>query len=128
MTSPDRRLAPRIAVQIAATAHLFGGPAARFDPEYQTDAVRERTFDATIVDLSVTGAGLLSSLAPALMSRLSLRFDLPGCAGVIAACVVIWRRPPMGARASDDQAAFGVRFEALDLSARQAIHAIASKS
>jgi hypothetical protein len=139
MRPSERRRAARVQVEIRATVEVLGARPARFDPDYEcltipNDLAGQR-FSATIVDLSMNGARLTSTVIPALMSRISLFFEVPGHGSTLGACLVMWRRatpsapPPSGDWRGEAShlPGFGVLFEALDISARQAIGQLASR-
>jgi hypothetical protein len=107
-----------------------------FDPGYERLVVPSGAagarFEATILDLSTTGARLSAGEPPPLLSRLSMTFSLPDYERALAVCVVMWRRDPSAAPPlhSDDppgSAGFGVSFEAVDLGVRKCIADMVSR-
>ena len=135
----ERRRAVRVQVRIPAVIEVLGSQPGRFDPDYESLAIPNefagRRFEGTILDLSVNGARVMSPIIPAVMSRLSLSFDVPGFGSTLAACLVMWRRttpaismPPVegGSQGEATQGGFGVLFEAFDLMARLAIAQLAA--
>jgi hypothetical protein len=140
MTRPsDRRRAARVRVCIPATVEVLGDPHAQggFDAGYErlvvpADMAGAR-FDATIWDLSINGARLSASKLPALLSRLSLNFSLPGYERALVVSIVMWRRttPEPGSPAAEDAPGapgFGVLFEAVDLGVRKCIADLVARS
>ena len=136
----ERRRAVRVQVRIPAMVEVLGSQPARFDPDYESLAVPNefagRRFEGMILDLSVNGARIMAPIIPAVMSRVSLSFDVPGFGNTLAACLVMWRRttpaisvPPLAGEAQETptQGGFGVLFEAFDLLARLAISQLAAK-
>ena len=132
MTSPsDRRQAARVRVRVPATVEVLGDTPARgvldtgYDGLVGAGDMAGTRFDATIWDISTNGARLGASKLPPLMSRLSIRFSLPGYDMALAVCVVMWRRSEPASPPQDGEPpgspGFGVRFEALDLGARRRI-------
>jgi hypothetical protein len=135
----DRRRAARVRVSIPATVEVLGDPHKHggFDTGYErlvvpADMAGAR-FDATILDLSINGARLGASKFPALLSRLSLAFSLPGYGGALAVCMVMWRRTTpeaqsAGSDAGQGELGFGVLFEAVDIGVRKCIADLVSRS
>jgi hypothetical protein len=133
----DRRRAVRIRVGIPATVEVLGDPHRQggFDAGYErlvvpADMAGAR-FDATILDLSINGARLGTSNLPALLSRLSLTFSLPGYGRALAVCMVMWRRTaaePQSPGSDAGEPGFGVLFEAVDIGVRKGIADLVSAS
>jgi hypothetical protein len=135
----DRRRAARVRVSIPATVEVLGDPHKQggFDTGYErlvvpADMAGAR-FDATILDLSINGARLGASTFPALLSRLSLAFTLPGYGRALAVSIVMWRRTTPeaqspGSDAGQGEPGLGVLFEAVDIGVRKCIADLVSSS
>ncbi len=133
----DRRRAARVRVSIPASVEVLGDPHKQggFDTGYErlvvpADMAGAR-FEATILDLSINGARLSASKMPALLSRLSLSFSLPGYGRALAVCMVMWRRTAEAQAPGTESAGepgFGVLFEAVDIGVRKCIADLVSQS
>ena len=136
MISSDRRSATRITVHLPATVEVLWEPpmGRSFDPGYEwasvpRDAERE-PFEATIRNLSLGGAEVVANAVPLLLSRLALRFALPGYGLALAVVKVMWRRTA-GVTEQDGRivpAGFGVRFETVDFEVRSFIADLAERA
>ena len=140
MGNQERRAATRAGIQLPVEVEVIGQPLG-LDEDLVGDPIERAAFpvhmrgeklQGTIRDISVNGARIASDRFPHILSRVALRFELPGHGPVHGVALVMWRRTVRHETIVDGQrisreAGFGLVFESLALKARIAIATLAGE-
>lgn len=134
MTSPEKRKAGRLALNLPMLVESIGQPPMQLHPNLAKVYTRVSPvsgkgdkFPATLRDLSTNGAFVVGDPLP-LLSRIAFSFELADFGRIEAIGWTLWRRsqdceiPCEDANPIALPKGFGILFEAIPLDARLAIH------
>ncbi|MGQ0507824.1 MAG: PilZ domain-containing protein [Myxococcaceae bacterium] len=133
MSEMERRAAERAGITVPIELVVIGQPLA-FD-ETSGDPIERAAFsrqmrgekiEATLLDISINGCRVGAERFPPVLTRVSVKFNLPTYGEVEGVALVMWRRVVPYEYSKNGhkflrEAGFGLVFESLSLEARTAI-------